>query len=92
MTKPKSCIGDRLRVARELRGWEVRELSRRSGVHPVQISRYENEHQIPSVETLAKLAFALKVSTDWLIGLIDGELIRNPDRRKPMGPTGRWQR
>lgn len=66
-------IADRLRLARQDRGWSQVELSRRSGVHPMLISRIETKAQKDvNATTLRKLARALRVSGDYLLGLKDG--------------------
>ena len=49
-----------IRRARELEGLSMRGLARRSGLSAAQISRIETGEVKPSMETLAKLAFALE--------------------------------
>lgn len=50
------------------KGYSVRELSRRSGISPVQLRRYMSGEREPGAAALSKLADALEVSTDWLLG------------------------
>ena len=65
-------IGERLRLAREDRGWSQVELSKRSGVHAMLISRIETKAKKDvNAMTLRKLAKALRVSGDYLLGLKD---------------------
>lgn len=45
------------------------QLANMSGVKPSLISRYEVQGALPNVPTLIKLATALQVSTDYLLGL-----------------------
>jgi transcriptional regulator with XRE-family HTH domain len=65
-------IADRLRAVRKDRGWSQTELGRRAEVHPMLISRLEKHHKkdINGI-TLRKLAKALRVSSDYLLGLKD---------------------
>lgn len=62
---------DRLRAVREMRGISQNELARISGVAQNQISRYEAGQTDPSSTTLGRIALALDVSTDYLLGLSD---------------------
>lgn len=61
-------FGHCLRSAREKAGLSQSELERRSGVPKTRLSRYENDHILPSVHTLKKLAGALGVSETVLLG------------------------
>jgi len=54
-------IGDRLRAIREAKGLSQGDIEERSGLKRSYISRVENGHTVPSVETLEKLARALEV-------------------------------
>lgn len=57
-----------LRKMREKRGWNQAELSRRSGVPQPMISEIEtSEVKFPRVDTLYKLATALRCMIDDLI-------------------------
>lgn len=47
------------------------------GVHPNVLGRYEREEATPSVEVAAKIAGALGVSLDYLVGNTDIELDKN---------------
>ncbi len=55
-------IGDRLRAVREAKKLSQGDIEERSGLKRSYISRVENGHTVPSVETLEKLARALEVS------------------------------
>jgi transcriptional regulator with XRE-family HTH domain len=61
-------LGRRLREARLSAGFSQSKLARASGVPKTRLSRYENDHIIPSLTTLKKIARALKVSEGALIG------------------------
>ncbi len=54
-------IGDRLRDIREAKNLSQGDIESRSGLKRSYISRVENGHTVPSVETLEKLARALEV-------------------------------
>src|SRR6202167_3827788 len=53
-------IGDRLREMRENRHLSQGDIERRTGLLRCYISRVENGHTVPAVETLEKLAHALE--------------------------------
>ena len=55
------CIGDTIRKLREDKGWTQKKLSEKSGVHEVQIRRYEHNQAIPRDAQLSKIANALGV-------------------------------
>jgi transcriptional regulator with XRE-family HTH domain len=54
-------IGDRLRIMREEKGFSQGEIEKRTGLLRCYVSRVENGHTIPSIETLEKLARALEI-------------------------------
>jgi transcriptional regulator with XRE-family HTH domain len=54
-------VGDRLKQLRELKGLSQGEIEQRSGLLRCYISRVENSHTVPVVETLEKFARALDV-------------------------------
>jgi transcriptional regulator with XRE-family HTH domain len=54
-------IGDRLRVLREQKKFSQGEIEKRTGLLRSYISRVENGHTVPAVETLEKFARALEV-------------------------------
>jgi transcriptional regulator with XRE-family HTH domain len=56
-------IGDRLRALREAKNFTQGEVEKRTGVLRTYVSRVENGHAVPSVETLEKFARALEVPT-----------------------------
>lgn len=61
-------LGKRLREARLNAGFSQSKLAAASGVPKTRLSRYENDHIIPSITTLRKIARALKVTEGSLIG------------------------
>jgi transcriptional regulator with XRE-family HTH domain len=54
-------IGDRLRALREEKKFSQGEVEKRTGLLRAYISRVENGHTVPAVETLEKFARALEV-------------------------------
>jgi len=54
-------IGDRLRELRETKKLSQGEIEKRTGLLRCYISRVENGHTVPAIETLEKLARALEV-------------------------------
>ncbi len=53
--------GDRIRAIREAKDLSQGDIEKRSGLLRVYISRVENGHTTPSLETLEKFAYALDV-------------------------------
>lgn len=64
-------IGERLRVLREQRNLSQGDIEKRTGLLRCYLSRVENGHTVPAVETLEKLARALGMPLYQL--LYDGE-------------------
>jgi transcriptional regulator with XRE-family HTH domain len=64
-------IGDRLRELREQKKFSQGEIEKRTGLLRCYISRVENGHTVPAVETLEKFARALEVPVYQLF--YDGE-------------------
>jgi transcriptional regulator with XRE-family HTH domain len=54
-------IGDRLRAIRHEKGLSQGDIEKRTGLLRVYISRIENDHTVPSIGTLEKMALALEV-------------------------------
>jgi transcriptional regulator with XRE-family HTH domain len=54
-------IGDRLRELRETRKLSQGDIEKRTGLLRCYISRVENGHTVPAIETLEKLARALEI-------------------------------
>jgi transcriptional regulator with XRE-family HTH domain len=76
--------GDRLRELRKERKFSQGEIEKRTGLLRCYISRVENGHTVPAVETLEKFARALEVPMYQLF--YDGEQppkLPNLPKRKP---------
>jgi transcriptional regulator with XRE-family HTH domain len=54
-------IGDHLRALREQKNFSQGEIEKRTGLLRCYVSRVENGHTVPAVETLEKFARALEV-------------------------------
>src|SRR3984957_20669096 len=54
-------IGDRLRILREAKNFSQGEIEKRTGLLRCYVSRVENGHTVPAIETLEKFARALDV-------------------------------
>ena len=91
-------IGDRLRQLREEKKLSQGDIEKRSGLLRCYISRVENGHTVPAVETLEKMARALEVPLYQLF--YDGEeppklpnlLKRNPSAEIAWGSAGKGAR
>ena len=76
-------IGDRLRALREEKKFSQGDIEKRTGLLRCYISRVENGHTVPAIETLEKMARALEVPLYQLF--YDGE-------EPPNSPTFRSAR
>ena len=64
---------ERLKKIRENRGLSQSQLADMIGLPPSSISHFENGPRKPSFDNLRKLASALNVSTDFLLGRSDNQ-------------------
>src|SRR5260370_39399386 len=67
---PSDIFPERLRTARETRGFSQGELAARAGLQPSAISHFETGTRKPSFDNLRRLADALEASTDYLLGRV----------------------
>lgn len=67
-TPPGEAFEERLRAARESRRLSQGALAERTGLQPSAVSHFETGTRKPSFENLRRLADALRVSTDYLLG------------------------
>lgn len=71
-TKPSEVFKDRLREARDnLRQMTQADLAKAIGLPPSSIAHFESGNRKPSFDNLRKLANALNVTTDYLVGRTD---------------------
>jgi transcriptional regulator with XRE-family HTH domain len=68
MMKDERTFGQRLRQTRIKAGLSQSDLEEISGIPKARLSRYENGHVAPSIQTLERLARALGVSEASLLG------------------------
>ena len=88
-------IGDRLRALREEKKLSQGDIEKRTGLLRCYISRVENGHTVPAIETLEKMARALEVPLYQLFydGEVPPDLPNLPKRRSAddiaWGSTGK---
>src|SRR5689334_15941834 len=73
---------ERLRQARDLRGLNQSQLAEKSGLPPSAINHFEQARRSPSFDNLKRLANALDVSTDFLLGRTDDPGLCGPTADK----------
>jgi transcriptional regulator with XRE-family HTH domain len=72
---------ERLRAAREKRGLSQGELAARAGLQASAISHFETGSRKPSFDNLRRLADALNVTTDYLLGRVtEAEALAGSDK------------
>ena len=64
-------FSNRLRMARKQKGLSQTDLAKKTDLQPSTISHFENDRRSPSFENLKKLADALTVSIDYLLGRVE---------------------
>ncbi|MGA7711845.1 MAG: helix-turn-helix transcriptional regulator [Rhizomicrobium sp.] len=73
-SRPNAIMADpfseRLRAARVRRRWSQKELARRASVATKDIVHFEEGFSRPTIDRLRRLANALEVSTDYLLGIV----------------------
>ena len=77
-------IGSRIAHRRKLLGLKGKELAERVGCHPPDITDWEKSKNIPSVESLIKLARALETTETWLVSGKMPETTRNDASNQDM--------
>ncbi len=81
--KPKVNIGEVIRSYRSQRSLSQGDIERRTGLLRCYLSRVENGHTVPSLETLAKIAEAMDISlADFFPG---AETPQDRDTQKMLG-------
>ena len=69
-TRPSEVFPERLRTAREKRGLSQGDLANRARFQASAISHFETGTRKPSFDNLRRLADALEVTTDYLLGRV----------------------
>jgi transcriptional regulator with XRE-family HTH domain len=81
--KPQVNIGEVIKTYRSQRGLSQGDIERRTGLLRCYLSRVENGHTVPSLETLAKIAEAMEISlADFFPGT---ETIHDKETQKMLG-------
>jgi transcriptional regulator with XRE-family HTH domain len=81
--RPKVNIGEVIRSYRGERGLSQGDIERRTGLLRCYLSRVENGHTVPSLETLAKIAEAMDMSlADFFPSM---ETVREREAKKALG-------
>jgi transcriptional regulator with XRE-family HTH domain len=80
-------FSSRLKSARETAGWTQDQLSGRAGLPLSSIAQFETAARKPSFDSFRRIAAALGISADYLLGLTDepayippAEFVRNLER------------
>lgn len=79
-------IGDKLKALREQKNLSQGDIEKRTGLLRCYISRVENGHTVPAIETLEKLTRAMGMPLYQIF--YDGENSPKPMLPKPAGDTG----
>lgn len=69
--KPSEIFQERLKDARTLRKWSQSDLATQANLPSSSIAHFEGGSRKPSFDTLRKIANALDVTTDFLLGRVD---------------------
>ena len=69
MSITSDTFGRRLLYARTRRDLAAVQLAKRTGIHVTQISHFESDRREPSAGNIRKLALALDITADYLLGL-----------------------
>ena len=64
-------LNERIRKLRMERNWSQVDLAKKLNVTKQSVSNWDNDNIQPSIDMLVKLAGAVSVSTDYLLGLED---------------------
>ncbi len=69
--KVKYIFPHRLNQARHANGLTRSDLQNKTGIKKKMLAKYELGENMPTIPILCKIADALDVSTDWLLGRVD---------------------
>ena len=72
-------FGPRLRRERDKRGLNQAQLADRAGLQPSAVSHFESGRRAPSFENLKRLADALGVTIDYLLGRVGEPGLSGPE-------------
>lgn len=86
------CVGDIIRWRRKKKGWTQKKLAEESGIHEVQIRRYESNKSLPRDAQLSKIAEALGLEKDYFEDIpqrtaeMNAAVLTTPDGKPVTGP------
>jgi transcriptional regulator with XRE-family HTH domain len=78
LSSMSALFADRLRAARQLRGFSQSDLAVKAGLQPSAVSHFETGRRAPSFDNLKMLSDALQVTTDYLLGRVDKPNLTGP--------------
>lgn len=80
-TRPTVVFPERLKAARDLRELSQSQLADRAGLQASAVSHFETGSRKPSFDNLRRLADALDVTTDYLLGRVkESKAVAGGDR------------
>lgn len=85
-------IGKVIAASRDGKGWSQADLANKSGVSRVMIGKYERSEAVPSIDAAKRIADALEVSMDFMVGegqnvKFDKKTIRRLQDIEALNPT-----
>jgi transcriptional regulator with XRE-family HTH domain len=72
-------FGERLRKTREDKGLSQQDLAERAGIQASAVSHFELGRRLPSFDNIRRLADALNVTADFLLGRTDVREVAGPE-------------
>ncbi|WNG19330.1 helix-turn-helix domain-containing protein [Cystobacter fuscus] len=78
-------LGDVARTARERLQMNQAAIAKNAGISPAVYGRIERGHMMPAVPTLRKIAVALSISADVLLGISPKEVAKKMEDPPPEG-------
>jgi transcriptional regulator with XRE-family HTH domain len=72
-------FGERLRKARDDKGLSQQDLAERAGIQASAVSHFELGRRLPSFDNIRRLADALNVTSDFLLGREDVREVAGPE-------------
>ena len=70
-------LGERIKISRQQKKMSQQDLGNSAETHQKNISKYEQNTVVPSAVTLKKIADALEVTTDYLLGGDNDNVIKD---------------
>ncbi len=70
-------LGERIKISRQKKKMSQQDLGNNAETHQKNISKYEQNTVVPSAITLKKIADALEVTTDYLLGGDNDNVIKD---------------